>query len=62
MKPESEWNLRIAPLPWRRGIIGENDFDDPICVVLDANGVNVCEYLTVGDADLIVAAVNKYQP
>lgn len=59
MKPEAEWNRRIQPLPWHRVVIGENDCHEPVCVIRDADGHAVAEYLAVGDADLIVLAVNK---
>lgn len=58
MKPESEWYRKEAPRPWHRDVIGENSVGEPVCVVRDADGRTVAEYLAVADADLIVAAAN----
>ena len=62
MRPDSEWDRSSAPLPWMRVTIGEDDTGQPVCVVLDKFRRHVCQNMSLGDADLIVAAVNKYQP
>ena len=56
---DTQLDESISPRPWSAVEIGRNSIDQPVMVVRDADGHAVAEYLSYGDAQLIVEAVNR---